>query len=168
MSEKKPERVKIYLIIVLSIVLIVVVYFRFFHKKTTHAAVPARYKAQVARLVVPQVQLPNVQTAKQPEMSALESHRAMTRDIFKPLKAPPLKKEVQQVKQKPSKPTVSLKLKGTIVGGEKPIAVINDQFVHTGDWIAEYQVVRIAKDGVFLSSDAHQMVLKVLKIHDTI
>jgi len=168
MSEKKPERVKIYLIIVLSIVLIVVVYFRFYHKKTTHAAVPARYKAQVARLVVPQVQLPNVQTAKQPEMSALESHRAMTRDIFKPLKAPQLKKEVQQVKQKPSKPTVSLKLKGTIVGGEKPIAVINDQFVHTGDWIAEYQVVRIAKDGVFLSSDAHQMVLKVLKIHDTI
>jgi hypothetical protein len=168
MSEKKPERVKIYLIIILSMVLIVVVYFRFFHKKTTHAAVPARYKAGVARLVVPQVQLPNVQTAKQPEMSAPESNRAMTRDIFKPLKAPPLKKDVQQLKQKPSKPTVSLKLKGTILGGEKPIAVINDQFVHTGDWIAEYQVVRIAKDEVVLSSDAHQMVLKVLKIHDTI
>jgi hypothetical protein len=168
MSEKKSERVKIYLIVILSTVLIVVVYFRFFHKKTTHAAVPARYKAQVARLVVPQVQLPNVQTAKQPEMSAPESNRAVTRDIFKPLKAPPPQKDVQQLKQKPSKPTVSLKLKGTILGGEQPIAVINDQFVHAGDWIAEYQVVRIAKDEVVLSSDAHQMVLQVLKIHDTI
>ena len=168
MSEKKPERVKIYLIIALSIVLIVVVYFRIFHKKKTHAAVPARYKAQVARLVVPQVQLPNVQTAKKPEGAVPESSRAMTRDIFKPLKAPPPKKDIQQAKQKPSKPTVSLKLKGTIVGGEKPIAVINDQFVHTGDWIAEYQVIRISKDKVLLSSDTHQMVLQVLKIHDAI
>jgi hypothetical protein len=168
MSAKKPERAKIYLIVVLSIVLIVVVYFRFFHKKTTHAAVPARYKAQVARLVVPQVQLPHVQTAKQPEGAVPEWNRAMTRDIFKPLKAPPPKEKIQQTKQKPSKPTMSLKLKGTIVGGEKPIAVINDQFVHTGDWIAEYQVLRIAKDEVFLSSHAHQMVLKVLKVHDTL
>jgi hypothetical protein len=167
-AEKKPERVKIYLIVALSIVLIVVVYFRFFHKKKTHAAVPARYKAQVARLVVPQVQLPNAPRAKQPEGAAPEANRAMTRDIFKPLKAPPPKKEIQQTKQKPSKPTVSLKLKGTILGGEKPIAVINDRFVHTGDWIAEYQVVRIAKDEVALTSDAHQMVLKVLKVHDTI
>jgi hypothetical protein len=168
MSEKKSERVKICLIVILSMVLIVVVYFRFFHKKTTHAAVPARYKAQVARLVVPQVQLPNVQTAKKPEGAVPESNRAVTRDIFKPLKAPPPQKDVQQLEQKPSKPTVSLKLKGTILGGEQPIAVINDQFVHTGDWIAEYQVVRIAKDEVVLSSDAHQMVLQVLKIQDTI
>jgi type II secretory pathway component PulC len=168
MSEKKSERVKIYLIVILSMVLIVVVYFRFFHKKTTHAAVPARYKAQVARLVVPQVQLPDVQTARQPERAAPESKLAVTRDIFKPLKAPPPQKDVQPLKQKPSKPTLSLKLKGTILGGEQPIAVINDQFVHTGDWIAEYQVVRIAKDEVVLSSDAHQMVLQVLKIHDTI
>jgi len=168
MSEKKPERVKIYLIVVLSMVLIVVVYFRFFHKKTTHAAVPARYKARVARLVVPQVRLPNVQTAKQPEMSAPESKPAIARDIFKPLNTPPPKKDIQQPKQRPSKPTVALNLKGTIVGGEQPIAVINDQFVHTGDWIAEYQVVRIAKNEVVLIADTHQMVLKVLKIHDAI
>lgn len=168
MSERKPERVKIYFIIALSIVLIVVVYFRFIHKKTTHAAVPARYKARVARLVVPQVQLPRSQTAKGPHMTAPESKITIARDIFKPLKTPPPKKDIQQPKRQPSKPTVALKLKGTIVGGEQPIAVINDQFVHTGDWIAEYQVVRIAKNEVFLSSDAHQMVLKVLKIHDAI
>jgi hypothetical protein len=164
MSEKKSERAKIYLIVVLSIVLIVVVYFRFFHKKTTHAAVPARYKAQVARLVVPQVQLPNVQTAKKPGGAAPEWNRAMTRDIFKPLKAPPPKKDIEQAKQKPSKPTVSLKLKGTIVGGEKPIAVINDQFVHTGDRIGDYEIITIGKDEVALTSDTHSMVLKVLKI----
>jgi len=164
MSEKKPEWVKIYLIIALSIVLIVVVYFRLFHKKTTHAAVPERYKARVARLVVPQVQLANVQTAKQPERAAPESNRVLTRDIFKPLKAPAPKKDIQQAKEKPSKPTMSLKLKGTIVGGEKPIAVINDQFVHTGDRIGDYEVITIGKDEVALTSDIHSMVLKVLKI----
>lgn len=164
MAEKKSERVKIYLIVALSIVLLVVVYFRFLHKKKTHAAVPARYKAQVARLVVPQVQLPNAPRAKHPEGAVPESKLAMIRDIFKPLKTPPPKKDIQQAKQKPSKPTVPLKLKGTILGGDKPIAVINDRFVHTGDWIADYQVVSIAKDEVLLTSQAHQMVLTVLKI----
>jgi len=164
MAEKKSERVKIYLIFALSIVLIVVVYFRFFHKKKTHAAVPARYKAQVARLVVPQVQLPKAPRARNPEGAVPEPKLAKVRDIFKPLKAPPPKKDIQKTKQKPSKATLSLKLKGTILGGNKPIAVINDRFVHTGDWIADYQVVSIAKDEVALSSNAHQMVLKVLKI----
>ena len=168
MSEKKPERVKIYFIIGLSIVLAVVVYFRFFHKKTTHAAVPARNQASLARLAVPQVQLPNLQGEKRSEMARHESRRSIPRDIVEPIKAPPPKKENQRKPQKPSRPAVSLKLKGTIIGGDNPIAVINDQFVYPGDRIGEYQVVRITKDEVLLSSDGHEMVLKVLKIHDVI
>lgn len=59
---------------------------------------------------------------------------------------------------------MSLTLKGTITGGENPIAVINDMFVYTGDRIGDYEVVAIGKDEVVLTSDTHSMVLKVLKI----
>ena len=164
MSENKSERVKIYLIIGLSIVLMVVVYFRFFHKKATHAAAPAQYKASLARLPVPQVQLPTLQGGRQPEKALDESRRSIPRDIFEPIKAPPPKKETQPHTQKPPRPAVSLELKGTIIGGENAIAVINDRFVHTGDKIGEYQVVTISKEEVILTSDTHNMGLKVLKI----
>ena len=163
MAEKKPERVKIYLIIGLSIVLLVVVYFRFFHKKTTHAAVPVPYKASVARLAVPQVDLPLSQKGEGPKREARAQARALPRDIFEPAKAPP-QRETQPRPQEPARPTMSLELKGTIIGGENAIAVINDRFVHTGDKIGEYQVVTISKEEVVLTSDTHNMVLKVLKI----
>lgn len=166
MSEKKPERVKICLIIGLSIVLIVVVYSRFFHKKTTHAAVPMRYKARCVRLPIPQVQVPDLQGGKQSEQAVRGIGRLIPRDIFEPLKTSPPTKEAQRRPQKPSRPTMSLNLKGTIVGGDKAIAVINDQFVHTGDRIGDYEVVTIGKDQVVLTSDihGHTMVLNVLKI----
>jgi len=164
MAEKKPERVKIYLIVALSIVLLVVVYFRFFHKKTTHAAVPVRYKASIAPLAVPQVQLPSSQKDEGSEKEGRAQARALPRDIFEPAKAPPPKKEPQLHAQKPTRPTMSLTLKGTITGGENPIAVINDKFVYAGDRIGDYEVITIGKDEVVLSSGAHNMVLKVLKI----
>ena len=168
MSEKKVERIKIYFIIGLSIVLVVIVYIRFFHKKATHAAVPSRDQASLARLAVPQVQLPNLQEGKRSEMARHESRRSIPRDIFEPIKAPPPKKETQRQPEKPLRPAVSLKLKGTITGGENAMAVINDKFVYPGDSIGEYQVVTIGEDEVILTSDTHQMVLKVLNIHDAI
>ncbi len=163
MSARKPERVKIYLIIVLSIVLIVVVYFRFFHKKTTHAAVPVRYRASIVPLAVPQVELPSSQKGEGSEKEGRAQARALPRDIFEPAKAPP-QRETQPQPQEPARPTMSLTLKGTITGGENPIAVINDKFVYTGDRIGDYEVISIGNDEVVLTSDTHSMVLKVLKI----
>jgi hypothetical protein len=55
-----------------------------------------------------------------------------------------------------------LKLKGTIVGGGIPIAIIDDQFVRVGDGIANYKVVKIAGNRVFLTSGNYQKVLEVL------
>lgn len=163
MSARKPERVKIYLIIVLSIVLIVVVYFRFFHKKTTHAPVPVRYRASIVRLAVPQVELPSSQKGEGPKGEGRAQARALPRDIFEPAKAPP-QRETQPQPQEPARPTMSLTLKGTITGGENPIAVINDKFVYTGDRIGDYEVISIGNDEVVLTSETHSMVLKVLKI----
>jgi len=163
MAEKKSERVKIYLIIALSIVLIVVVYFRFFHKKTTHAAVPARYKASIARLAVPQVDLPFSQKGQGPKTEGRAQALVLPRDIFEPAKAPP-QRETQPQPQEPARPTMALTLKGTITGGENPIAVINDKFVYAGDRIGDYEVTTVGNDEVVLTSETHCMVLKVLKI----
>jgi hypothetical protein len=163
MSEKKPERVKIYLIIALSIVLLVVVYFRFFHKKTTHAAVPVQYKASIAPMAVPQVELPSSQKDEGPKREGRAQARALPRDIFEPAKAPP-QRETEPRPQEPARPTMALTLKGTITGGENPIAVINDKFVYTGDRIGDYEVLTIGNDEVVLTSETHSMVLKVLKI----
>lgn len=61
----------------------------------------------------------------------------------------------------PPPPTVVLKLNGTILGGENPIAIINNQFVRTGEWIGGYRIVKIDKYKVLLSSNNHQKVLEV-------
>ena len=163
MAEKRTGQPKIYLVVGLSIVLVVVAYFRFFHKKATHAPAPARSKAGLARLDVPQIQIPNPYKTQLGKLLVKESARSVTRDIFKPLKAALQKGEAQTREQQPSKPTVSLKLKGTIVGGEKAIAVINDQFVRTGDWIGEYKVVKIGKKDVLLDSGNEKIKLEMVK-----
>ena len=163
MAEKKPERVKIYFIIALSILLLVLVYFRFFHKKTTHAAVPGRYQASVAQLALPQVELTISQKGQGSKKEGREKARALPRDIFEPAKAP-RRRETQPPSQEPVRPTMSLKLKGTITGGENPIAVINDKFVYAGDRIGDYEVITIGKDEVVLTSGTHNMVLRIMKI----
>ncbi len=54
-----------------------------------------------------------------------------------------------------------LELNGTIVGGNNPVAIINNQFLRTGEWIGGYQVVKIDKYKVLLSSGDYQKVLEV-------
>ena len=163
MAEKKSERVKIYLIIGLSFVLIVAVYFRFIRKQTTQPPPPALYGDSIARLAVPQVQLPSGQGEKPSKRGHYGLGRSISRDIFEPVKAPP-QRETQPRCQEPARPTMSLKLKGTVIGGENPVAVINDKFVYTGDRIGDYEVITIGEDEVVLKSDTHNMVLRILKI----
>jgi hypothetical protein len=164
MLAKKNERPKIYLAVVLSIVLLVVLYFRYGHKKPTHTAASARSKpGVVTRLDVPQIQLPNLKGTQQSKPATKASKPFITRDIFRPLKGLPLKGEAKRNRQKTPKLTAPLKLKGTIIGGENSVAVINDQFVHAGDRIGGYRVVRIGEKKVLLDSGDDQIALEILK-----
>ncbi len=70
--------------------------------------------------------------------------------------------EQNQMEEIPEPPP-PMTLKGTIVGGKRPIAIINDRFVRMGDRIGDYQVVEIDKDIVKLSSGNNEIVLEVLK-----
>ena len=171
------------MVIGLALVLMVVVYFRFIHKKkVTPAVSPIPSPEASLQFDIPQIKIPDLQNAQSRELLSKESMRAPIRDIFAPLKLKkkvkirPTRRKSSKVKSKPTRrkslkplplkvkskpPGPKLKLKGTIVGGERAIAIINDQFVHTGDRIGEYKVVRIGKKEVLLSYDSKEITLKV-------
>lgn len=90
---------------------------------------------------------------------------ASIRDIFSPLNSPPRAEKTSEEKEveRSDPPPPSFTLKGTIVGGRNPIAIIDDQFVRPGDWVGEYRVVKIGKKEVVLDSDYGQVVLEILK-----
>lgn len=183
MPEKKNKRAKTYIVIGLALVLMVVVYFRFIHKKkVTPAVSPIPSPPGSLQFDIPQIKIPDLQNAQSRESLSKESMRAPIRDIFAPLKlkkkvkSKPIGRKSSKVKSKPrprkpsktlpskvkSKPPgPKLKLKGTIVGGERAIAIINDQFVHTGDRIGEYKVVRIGEKEVLLTYDTKEVTLRV-------
>jgi len=166
------------MVIGLAIVLMIVVYFRFIHKKKVTPAV-SRIQSPTAslQLDIPQIKIPDLQNAQSRESLSKESMRAPIRDIFAPLKlkrkvkSKPRKRKPSKVKGKPKRrkpskvkskpPGPKPKLTGTIVGEERAIAIINDQFVHTGDWIGEYKVVMIGEKEVLLSYDTIEVTLRV-------
>jgi hypothetical protein len=173
MPENKNERAKVYVVIGLALLLVIVGYFRFIHKKKVTPAVP-RIPSPAAslRFDIPQIKIPDRQNARSRESLSKESMRAPIRNIFTPLKLQ-AKVKSQPASQKPSKALPSkvrsqptgqkLKLKGTIVGGGKAIAIINDQFVRKGDWIGKYKVVRIGKKRVLLESANAKIELEIVK-----
>ena len=185
MAEKKKERIKIYITIGLAVVLVISGYFRLIHAKTKRSVTTPAPQPSLASINIPKIQTKPQQETKQPEpvrsddlksvlqqvIKQPESDRfdvlqSAIRDIFaepvRPAKpAKPLPEE-NQVEEKP-KPPPPMTLKGTIVGGKRPIAIINDRFVRMGDRIGDYQVVEIDKDKVKLSSGNNEIVLEVLK-----
>ena len=65
--------------------------------------------------------------------------------------------------EKPHTPAPTLKLSGTIVGGERPIAIINNQLIRLGDWIEGFKVVKIGKTEVLLDSGISKIVVALVK-----
>ncbi len=182
MPATKIEQIKIYVVIVLALVAAVVGYFRFIHKKTTPDIVKT---ASITALSGDEtsdgkIKIPERKRDKQVELHMEDPLRTDIRDIFTPLhltkkvkrktkrpspkKAPPpmpIKVESPPEPKKPPPPTIMLELNGTIVGGNNPVAIINNQFLRTGEWIGGYQVVKIDKYKVLLSSGDYQKVLEV-------
>ena len=174
MPATKIEQIKIYVVIVLALVAAVVGYFRFIHKKTTPDIVKT---ASITALSGDQtsdgkIKIPERKRDKQVELHMEDSLRTDIRDIFTSLhltkkvkrktKRPSPKVKIKpEPKKPPPPPTIMLELNGTIVGGNNPVAIINNQFLRTGEWIGGYQVVKIDKYKVLLSSGDYQKVLEV-------
>lgn len=165
MAGKRSEQIKAYIVVGLALVLVISAYLRFIQAKVTTSRedrLPSS-SSPLEQFRLPQIRTEKPQNSKILETAVKEYLKAPIRDIFEPLgyeqKAaapPPPEKEA-------SKPLPTLNLKGTIVGGKRPIAIINDLFVRPGDWIGDYRVARIGKKDVLLDSGKHKILLEILK-----
>ncbi|MBC8433232.1 MAG: hypothetical protein H8D96_15085 [Desulfobacterales bacterium] len=162
MPEKKSERIKMFILILGSVVFVIVGYFRFIHKKPSAVKARTSSNAPLSQLQVPGVDIKIQQTIRRAQPAAEVFPPAFIRDIFSPVKSSLAEKSPAELRQA-AIPLSEMELKGTIVGSGKPLAIINDQFVGTGDWIGEYRVIRIGNKAVLLNSGHHQIELEMIK-----
>jgi hypothetical protein len=154
MAEKNTkETIKRYAVLALGVVFLAVGYYRLFYEKK--AALPAAAAAQPEiQLVVPEVKASSPSPDGRVRPPAAERRASIVRDIFSPAVSAAAPEKATTEKEPGSAPA-TFTLKGTIVAGNRPIAIINGRFVRTGDWIDGYQVVKIGKRNVWLESAGH-------------
>ena len=161
MRQKKSEKLKLYVVIGLLLVAGIVAYFRFIHKTKAPDSASTKLPPQEVKFDVSQIQKTNPTRFQPARLPVNEPFRKDIRDIFMPLQMPTEPELLIQAEQTPE-PTDVLKLKGIIIGGNEPMAIINDKFVRKGEKIAGYQVVSIDLNEVVLMSGRHEKVLQVL------
>ena len=141
MPSDKSEKIKFWIVIVLALVMVIVAYFRFWHKKGSVA--PDRFAAQPLRTQPAATattidRQPDDPVPDRPPGVALPS---VERDIFRPFKMPSAPagrpRKIGPAKSPPA-PVPNFKLGGTIVSGKESIAIINDRFLRTGDTIEAF------------------------------
>jgi hypothetical protein len=151
MSKAKSDKIRLYVLLGLTLVLVVALYSRFTHKESAEATGEAPEAAPPERLAIPEVDFDSLQGNRLLGRAVRAVLRDPVRDIFVPggtIGAD----ENELGATGGSVKIASLKLKGVVAGGENPLALINDTFVRTGDSIDGYRVVRIEKKEVFLDS----------------
>jgi len=169
MAENKNDKIKVYVVVVLVLVLVISGYFRIVRGKTGRNSTPHKTVQESAPLNVAPVKITPSKTVshRQPFRPSFDYHQfAAARNIFAPMVVPPKRQPpAPAITPKPQrlKPVPNFTLKGTIVGGKGPIAIIDNQFVRTGDWLGDFQVVMIGKKTVELNSGARAITLEIMK-----
>ncbi len=171
MPKKKSERIKLYLVIGLVVIFVISGYFRFMHKKIKSVSDQAVTAKPLARVDVhqPEINRPGKNKGlASPEKGSL---RTDIRDIFTPQALPQwadnpsgrrgIRRTGQPLAKKSTKPPLVLELSGMIVGGRKPVAIINDQFLRKGERIGDYRVIWISKNAVMLDSGKERIELEI-------
>ena len=162
--QAKKERIKVYIVIGLAFVAMVVAYFRFIHEKPATEE-DATLTAPSTQSTIPQMATTNLDellSCPAPGTVGDKPLDVLIRDVFTPLQLPVMAAR-QTTQQEPQKPVPVFELRGTIVGGARPMAIINDQFVRTDDVIYEYKVVSIGKTSVLLDSGKRKIELEMMK-----
>ena len=144
--------------------MVVVGYVRFKGGKTKAPADSPTLETAVSSLEIPHVEFEAPERGRPHETVAGIPTGGPIRDIF----APPswaTQKERAVPKKAPSKPIASLKLelRGVILSGDEPLAIINDRFVRTGDRIGNFRVVRIEKTEVVLDSGKQKRTIRMVR-----
>jgi len=191
MPQSKAEQIKIYIIIGLLVVAGVVAYFRFFHKKKPSVVIPApgtpTAGIPAGGLTVPEVKIKEIKSTAAAKTQALKKEDVPLRNIFVPARWPrrveaqpelvvlevtdvdDMEWEMAQAwadedlqRHLQPKPFPRVTLLGTLIGGKKPLAIIDDRFMRAGDTIDGYKITEITADEVRLEGGGEEVVLKVL------
>jgi len=161
---KAGDRIKIYLVVGLAMVLAALVYRHLKAKPSGNVPLSptsvTRGLAEVADLAP--LDMGSLQKTPLARAKVKEPRRDFLRDVFAPMR--PLKKAEQSITPK-GQPRVqkatSLKLKGVIVGGSNSVAIINGKLLRLGERIDGYQLVRIEEKKVFLRSGNNTFKLEL-------
>lgn len=162
----KNIRIKIIIIIILSIIFMLVAYFRFFHNKPISVTNNMVTTPSAETLKVPPANPVDTETKKIKEApgGAVSVSGMVTRNIFMPANTSRAGEEsTLQTSEKAEEKTLpGFKLSGVIADKKAAIAVINGKFLKKGDSIEGYQVVRIGDKTVTLSGNGHKIVLNII------
>jgi len=161
MATNRSDKVKLYVIIGLAFVAAFVAYFRFLHKGNETGTDIVSSHPEETKLDVSQIQKTKPMGAKVPRLTVADSASTHIRDIFAPVQLPTDSEALIRAEQTPG-PSGVFELKGTIISGKIPMAIINDKFVRMGERIGEYEIVRINPNEVLLRSGSQEKVLQVL------
>ncbi|HLA26598.1 MAG TPA: hypothetical protein VJZ49_01755 [Syntrophales bacterium] len=162
MPMENRERAKLFIVIGLAVIFILVGYFRFFHGKGVSPVQPNVVAGTAGPIAVPAIDLKGVRPAAGlPEnVSALH---APLRNIFAPAGNTSVPESAHgEAVGAPQKLLPALQLTGIIIGGKRPLAIINGRFLRQGEAIEGFQVLSIARNQVILSADGRKVVLNVL------
>ncbi len=164
MDTKKGEKIKIYLVFGLALILMISAYFRFIKPKIKagRVAAPAAGAAP-AQFQIPRIKPAVLQDTPDSPSPIKDDLQAVVRDIFMPMGSPLKAADPPPPEVKIIKPPPSMTLRGTIVGKKSSIAIIDNQFLRPGDRIDGYRVARIGKKDVILYSGDRKIRLEILK-----
>jgi hypothetical protein len=166
MVVKGGEKIKIYLVIALSIIFVISFYFRFIQANTNESKLSVHPQIPSARLNIPKIDPVLLRDTQDQNVKISDESQTVLRDIFSPVHTPSRaaeKKDLPQSEPVAPTPLPSFRLKGTIVGPKGSIAIIDNQFLRSGDRIGRYRVAKIGKKNVLLDSGDRTILLEILK-----
>lgn len=161
---KVSNRIKIYLVVGLVLVLAALLYRHLKAKQSPNMNVsPPTASALLAEVPeIPAFNTGSVAMTEPAKSKTKEPRRTSIRDIFAPMR--PWKNTGRRVTgkgQRLAQKAPPLKLKGVIVGGRNPVAIINGKLLRKGERIEGYEVIRIEEKEVFLKSGNRTVKLKL-------
>jgi hypothetical protein len=159
-STNKKEQIKIYTVIILAVILVISAYFRFIHAKVRNPWDGTPSKVSLAERPVLPVNREERPINRIIEAEKREITEVPIKDIFVPMLSYQ-EETVESPEPETLKDSPPLKLRGTIFGDKSAIAIINDQFLRSGDWIGEYRIAQIGKKEVLLDSGDHKIRLEI-------
>ena len=136
MGNGTREKMKLYGVLMLAVVFVAVGYLRFFHS-AKEAVPPSAATPSEMQVALPELTVPGSSQNGKADTPVTNRQTRVIRDIFSPGEFTRPHRTVEATPEPPAIPSFSLK--GTIVAGLHPIAVINNRFVRAGDRIEVYQ-----------------------------